>query len=128
MKCVRDHRKPNFRPFDEVLAIPLRRKKYPRPLSSTNLTSPEPSGIHYSIYIQRYEPEAKTLIAYKSPCAEIPFEEVLAKRLFLEALEAGLLGDPIASETKPLYKVPDKDLIFATIQACSGFLCRFSEK
>lgn len=57
------------------------------------------------------------MVAYKSPCAEIPFEEVLAKRLFLEALEAGLLGDPIVSETKPLYKVSDKDLIFATIQA-----------
>lgn len=68
------------------------------------------------------------MIAYKSPCAEIPFEGALVKRLFLEALEAGLLGDPIASETKPLYKVSDKDLIFATLQACSGFLWRFSEK
>ena len=62
----------------------------------------------------------KLVLASKSPGAEIPFDEVLAKRLFLKALETGLLSDAIVSEIKPLLKnikVSDEDFIFAIGQA-----------
>lgn len=40
----------------------------------------------------------KLVYPSQSPCAEIPFGEVLAKRLFLKALETELLSDAIVSE------------------------------
>ena len=44
------------------------------------------------------------MLAPKNPSGEIPFEELLAKRLFLRTLETGLLSDAILSEVKPLLK------------------------
>ena len=58
----------------------------------------------------------KLVLASKSHGAEIPFYEVFAKRLFLKALETGLLSDAIVSEMKPLLtniKMSDEDLTFA---------------
>ena len=60
----------------------------------------------------------KLVLASKSPGAKIPFDEVLAKRLFLKALETALLSGAIVSEIKPLLKnikVSDKDLIFTVV-------------
>ena len=73
----------------------------------------------------------KIVLASKSPGAEVPFDEVLAKILFLKAIETVSLSDAIVSEIKPLLKnikVSDEDLIFPTVQAWPFFLCRCLEK
>ena len=100
----------------KFFAIPLRRKKYHRPLSSTTslAKSPEESTIQFTYRAMNLR--QKLVLASKSPGAETPIDKVLAKRLFLKALETGLLSDVFVSETKPLLKnikVSDKDLIFA---------------
>lgn len=57
-KWIRDHRKPNFRLSDEIFAIPVRSKKYHRPLSSTNINSQElrapgnlPVNLHMELWV-----------------------------------------------------------------------------
>ena len=80
--------------------------------------SPQESTIQFTYRAMSLR--QKLVLASKSPGAEIPFDEVLAKRLFLKALETGLLSDAIVSEIKPLLKnikVSDEDLIFAIGQA-----------
>ena len=62
----------------------------------------------------------KLVLASKSLGAEIPFDEVFAKRLFLKALETGLDSDATVFEITSLLKnikVSDEDLIFAIGQA-----------
>ena len=76
--------------------------------------SPEESTIQFTY--RALNLRQKLVLASKSPGAERPIDKVLAKRLFLKALETGLLSDVFVSETKPLLKnikVSDKDLIFA---------------
>ena len=80
--------------------------------------SPQESSIQFTYRAMSLRP--KLVLASKSPGAEILFDEVLAKRLFLKALETGLLSDAIVSEIKPLLKnikVSGEDLIFAIGQA-----------
>ena len=56
----------------------------------------------------------KLVLPSQSPCPEIPFDEVLAKRLFLKALETELLSDAIVSE---MFQCLRRILIFAIGQA-----------
>ena len=83
--------------------------------------SPQESAIQFTYRAMSLR--QKLVVASKSPGAEIPFDDVLGKRLFLKALETGLLRDAIVSEIKPLLKninVSDEDLIFAIGQASSA--------
>ena len=76
--------------------------------------SPQESTIQFTYRCMSVR--QKLVLASKSPGVEIPFDEVLAKRLFLKALETGLLSDAIVSEIKPLLKnihISDEDLTFA---------------
>ena len=80
--------------------------------------SPQKSTIQFTCRVISLR--QKLVLASKSPGAEIPLDDPLAKRLFLKALEAGLLSDAIVSKFKPLLKninVSDEDLIFAIGQA-----------
>ena len=69
----------------------------------------------------------KLILASKSPAAEISYDNSLAQKLFLKAIETGLSSESILTEIKPLLRninTSDEDLIFAVGQASSSDLQR----
>ena len=65
----------------------------------------------------------KLVLASKSSAAEINYDEHLAQKLFLKAVEAGLSSESILSEIKLLLRDPtasDDELIFAVGQVSSA--------
>ena len=72
----------------------------------------------------------KLVLASKSLAPEISYDEHLAQKLFLKAVETDLSSESILSEIKPLLRDPatsDEDLIFAVGQASSADSQRLSK-
>ena len=60
----------------------------------------------HPIYLKSNEFKTKLVLASKSPAAEISYDEHLAQKLFLKAVETGLSSESILSEIKSLLRDP----------------------